>query len=120
MSNTKIYNLGYNSELRKITEASILLAATQISGEDPSGKTAIEASKRHSLATRVLNGSQSMAMIFAKAVAAQPGFNTVVDINSDGSLNYTGTGSLDGDLDYTVASIWDDVAGVSFADKQPV
>lgn len=121
MSNDKIYKLGMNAQLRELTEASILVAATQISGEDPSNPenplTPVRAAKRHSLATSVCNGSQAMAMKFAKCVAAQSGFYSVVDINQDGTLNYTGGGSLDGDLDFTVNSVWDDIAGVSFDDK---
>lgn len=119
MSNTKIYQLGRNAELREITEASILRAATEISGEDPADKGVNEALKRHILATQVINNSQQKAIIFAKAVAAQSGFYTVVDINADGSLNYTGGESLDSDLDFTIRSIWNDVAGVSYTDEQP-
>jgi hypothetical protein len=116
--NKHIYDLGINSELRKLTEGSIMVAATQISGEDPAGKTTIELAKRQSLANRVISGSQRQAIIFAKAVAAQAGFYSVVTIEASGSLTYTGTGTLDSDLDFTVSSVWDDIAGITFADTQ--
>lgn len=116
--NEKIYNLGRNAELRRITESSIITAATKISGENPAGMGENEVIKRHSLATRVINGSQNQAIIFAKTVASQVGFYSIVDINEDGSLNYTGTQTLDEALNYTVETVWSDVAGVSYSDEQ--
>ena len=120
MTNLEINTLAKNAEFRKIVESSIVKAATLISGEDSTALTDSEASKRHDKATSVLNNSQSQLMGFSYAAAAQSGLNTVITIEDDQSLTYTGTGTLDSDIDFTIASIWDDMSGVSFADKQPI
>ena len=116
------YDLSKNSELRKLTEAAILITATQISGEDPTnygGLGSVWSQKRHTRATQVINSAQSQSIIFANSVSAQVGFNSVITVDEDGSLIYEGIGTLDQDLLFTVNSVWDDVAGVSYEDKQP-
>ncbi|MCP4586007.1 hypothetical protein [Pseudoalteromonas sp.] len=122
MNNLEIYQLAYNSEFQKRISSSIAGAASAISGENPTsvgGVGSSWANKRHALATRVINDNTGFTRILSFNSAAQAGLNTVVEINPDGSLNYIGTGSLDSDIDFTVSSLWDDVAGVSYEDKNP-
>ncbi len=122
MDNLEVYQLAYNSEFKKRISSSIAIAASAISGEDPTsygGAGSAWSNKRHSLATRVINDNTGFAKIFSINSAAQTGLNTVIEINPDGSLNYIGGGSLDSDIDFTINSLWDDVAGVSYEDKNP-
>ena len=123
MNLQEINELSKNSELRKRVKSAILVAATQISGEDPTtvtpALTAIQAQKRHSRATLVINSSQKQAEVFANAISAQPGLYSTIQIGENDELVYEGTGTLDGDIQFTVNSVWDDVAGVSYEDKQP-
>ena len=126
MTNLQINTLAKNSELRKIIESSIVVAAVKISGENPGAVTPnlteVQARKRHAKATSVLANSQLQAPSFAYAAASQPGLNSVITINTDGSLTYTGSNpqGLDGDVDYIIESIWDDLSGVSYEDLQTV
>ena len=117
MANTDIYDLMKNAEFKQIITASIEKAASQISGENPLLLTAIWAQKRHALATRVINDAQGYAVIFADVCAAQAGLYSTITINPDGSL--TSSGDIDSDIDFTVNSVWDDVAGISYDEKQP-
>jgi hypothetical protein len=122
MDNKQIYELSVNNEFNQRISSSIAKSANNISGEDPSsygGVGSIWANKRHQLATNVINTPKSFAKIFALQAAAQPGLNSVITIESNGSLTYTGAGTLDNDIDFTVNSLWDDVAGVSYEDKNP-
>ena len=124
MTNLEINQLAKNPEFRKRIESAIVLAATQISGENPvkpdpaPDLTVIQAQRRHNKATTVLNDSQNETPKFAYAAAAQAGLNSVIGINEDGSLNYTGGASLDGDIAFIITNIWDDMSGVSYADLQ--
>jgi len=116
MANTHIYALSKNAEFNKIISASIEKAASQISGEDSAPYTAIWARKRHDLASNVINDMQGYAVIFANICSAQPGLYSTITINPDGTL--TSTGDIDSDTDFTVNSVWDDVAKVSYDEKQ--
>ena len=119
MDNEEIWVLSRNSEFQKRIGSSIAKAAAAISGEDPAPYTQIWVDKRHKLATSVINSNGTYTKTFSINSAAQSGLNSVITINVDGSLQYTGVGTLDADIDFTVISLWDDVAGVSYDDKQP-
>lgn len=116
MTNENILLL--SRQIRDKVESGIALAATQISGEDPTAPvinlTAIQASKRHSLATSVLNNTQEYAKRFALPCAAQQGLNDEYDSN----LNYIGANE-DSSINFTINSVWDDMAGVSYSDLNP-
>ncbi len=118
MDTLEINELAKNSEFRKRIESAIVWAANQISGEDSTSLTEIQAQKRHNKATTVLNGSQVETPKFSYGAAVQSGLNTVIEINEDGSLDYTGGGTLDSDIAYVITTIWDDMSGVSYADLQ--
>jgi hypothetical protein len=123
MANTDIYDLSINNEFKEIIQVAMLKAATQISGEDPTGKTDIEALKRHNLATNAIRSTESWTIIFADTCSAQPGLYSVVSVGGTGlptdPLVYAGGDTLDNAIEFTVNSVWDDVAGVSYADKNP-
>jgi hypothetical protein len=123
MNYLQIQDLINNAEFRKRISSAISVAATNISGEDPTsvgGQGSTWSNKRHALATGVLRDNQGYTKVFSINSATQPGLNTVIEINPDGSLNYIGGNSLDQDIEYTVSSIWDDTSGVSYDDKNPV
>ena len=121
MDNKGIFELSVNAEFSQRIAASVAKAANQISGEDPTSYGGVGsdwANKRHDLATRSINNSTAYSKIFSLQAAAQSGLNSVITIESNGSLTYTGGGTLDADIDFTITSLWDDVAGVSFEDIQ--
>ena len=117
MTNENILLL--SRQIRDKVETGIALAATQISGEDPTAPiinlTVTQAAKRHALATSVLNNTQQYAKRFALPCAAQQGLNDEYDSN----LNYIGTNE-DNAINFTINSIWDDMSGVSFLDLNPM
>ena len=116
MNNYQIYELARNINFGKLIEVGIVAAATSISGEAPEGKTEMQLEKRHKLATLVLNNPTQNILKFAIASATQAGLNSVITIEEDGSLTYTGAGTIDDDVAFTVASIWDDIAGVKYSE----
>jgi hypothetical protein len=118
-TNAEIYELGYNQNFKENIQVAILKAATQVSGEDPSGMSDEKRDKRHNLATAVIGSPGGYSIIFANICAAQSGLYSVITVEEDDSLTYTGGGTLDGDIEFTVDSVWDDVAGVSYVDNNP-
>ena len=111
MTNENILLLSQKDDFRKKIQSGIVLAATQISGETPTNLTDAQAAKRQSLANNVLTNSQEYAKRFSLACAAQQGLND----SYDADLNYIGTNE-DSDINFTINSVWDDMAGVSYLD----
>lgn len=74
--------------------------ATQIVGEAQDPNKEILHQKRHDLGDEVLNNDKTKT--FAKAII------------SLGSLNLQ---SPDGDIEWAIGSVWDDIAGVEETDK---
>lgn len=83
-------------------------AANAIVGEDwhTAGYSEAKANKRHDLGVLVLSGSKSALTSFYNAVAADIG-------NVDDQATLT-----DMQIDTSVDSVWDDIAGVSYDDNQ--
>lgn len=119
----EIQDLINNSEFQKRVSSAISKTANSVSGEDPTsygGQGSTWSTKRHNLASSVLLDNAGFAKIFKINCAVQPGLNGVITIENDGSLTYTGTGSIDSDIEFTVNSLWDDIAKVSYDDKNPI
>jgi hypothetical protein len=114
MDNLKILELSNKTEFVKRIKVAYILAATNIVGENPAAYTAIQATKRHNLATAILNDPSKYQRKFALVLAVQPGLNDKYDPET---LDYIGT-NQDADIAFTINSIWDDMSGVSYADKQ--
>ena len=83
-------------------------AANSIVGEDwqTAGYSQAKANKRHQLGVTVLGGSKGALQSFYDSVAAQIG-----DVADQSSLT-------DGQIDTSVDSVWDDIAGVTFDENQ--
>lgn len=82
----------------------ILKVATDVAGETPADPVNIvKDDKRHTLAAAILNpgGVALWFQSFAEACA---------------SLGTLTASSLDADIEFTVASIWDDMAGITGAE----
>ncbi len=94
--------LATNSQFLVKVRVAIVKVATDIAGEIPTAKTAKD-DKRHALTLLVLaqGGPGAFVGIFAEACAAR------------GTLTIAST---DADVEFTVASIWDDLSGVSGAE----
>jgi hypothetical protein len=83
-------------------------AANAIAGEDwqALGYSQAKANKRHQLAVTVLSGSKGAIQSFYDSVAAQIG-----DVADQSTLT-------DAQIDTSVDSVWDDIAGVTFDENQ--
>ena len=94
--------LAVNSAFRDKVRVAAVIAALQVQGEDASTYSEQQYQKRQKLAGRVLaNGGTGTLEQFAWAVAA----NAAIDSSSS-----------DGDIQFTVNSVWDDLAGVDAGD----
>lgn len=92
----------YESEaFQKRVQMLSLQSATQIIGEDLSTFSAAQVAKRHDFAMKVLEDPNHCADIIARVCAAQ------------GTLT---SESNDGDIQYTINTIWNDLAGVKYDD----
>ncbi len=88
------------------TRAAITKAALQIVGEDPAAMSAGKATKRHDLGVAVLNNPVTMIKRFLYPLAAYIG-----EVADPETLTDT-------DVENGVSAIWDDVAGVTYAENQ--
>lgn len=89
-------------------KTSTFRAANAIVGEDwvTAGYSQAKADKRHQLGVTVLGGSQGAMQSFYSSVAAQVG-----DVADQSTIP-------DATIDTSVDSVWDDIAGVTFAENQ--
>ena len=86
-------------------KAAVYKAAIAIIGEDPATlNSTSQASKRHTLGQRVLQDHNSVLENFYYAVATQVG-----EVADPGTI-------ADLDIDNAVSALWDDVAGVTYAE----
>lgn len=78
-----------------------------IIGEDPANKSSAYIEKRHSLAVQILNSPEFFIERFAFAV---------VSYNS----SIITTESSDSDIQWTINTVFSDIAGVTYAESQAV
>lgn len=90
-----------NLDFLKRVKIAIKKSATSILGEAVDSQHIVKHEKRHKLAFSVLN-STDLTKMFAEAIVAT---NTDINLNS-----------LDGDLEFMVATVFDDIAGVKAGD----
>lgn len=83
-------------------------AANAVVGEDwqTLGYSQAKADKRHQLGVTILGGSKGAMQSFFDSVAAAVGDVTDQSLITDATI------------DTTVDSVWDDIAGVTFAENQ--
>ncbi len=118
MSFTNNNMLGSNRNFINIVRMAILKSAVAIAGENPNDMSPLKAEKRHELANMVFATSSSQSKEFALTIVSLGTIECIV--NPDGTLNYTGSQTLDKDVEYTVNSIWDDRAGVTYKENQVI
>jgi len=90
------YALSNDPDFRKRITIAIAKSATNVVGEASSGNP-IKDRKRKDLGVGILNSPSAYVERFAIAVATNPVINT---------------DSTDGDIEFTVNSVFDDIAGV--------
>lgn len=90
------WSLANNEDFRKRIEVAIITAAVDINGETPSGNANIDG-KRKALALSIINSPSSYVERFAKSVVT----NVAISVSSN-----------DGDIQFTVNSVWNDIAGI--------
>lgn len=92
------YALANDTAFRQRLRLAACKVALAVAGETPTAKSAKD-EKRHALATEVLtDGGQSKLDAFAYGAA---GYGTL------------SVSSTDGDIEFVVSAIWNDLAGVS-------
>ena len=98
-----------------IEKVGIKLIATAIAivGEDETGHTPEYIDKRNVLGVSVLNDlDTNNLMKFVRACACQSGLSSVITVAANGSLTYTGSGTLMGDIEFTIISVFGKIAGL--------
>ena len=111
--------LGTNANFIKIVKMAILKTSSSIIGENPTTTPEIVTTKRHSLGMAVINSTEAQAKAWALHIAAQGTISVTID-NQTAELTYTGGGtSLDSDIEFTVSSLWNDRAGVTYSELNP-
>lgn len=88
--------LASDGTFRARVQSAIVAAALEIVGEDASADEAASL-RRQSLAVAILNAPDNYVGRFAWAVSSNPAVTT---------------DSADGDIAYTISTVWSDVAGV--------
>lgn len=111
----KLVELAEDEHFRRRVRAAAVIAALQVSGE--STNAADERSQaRQRYATQVLQGAIGVQP-FAFATAANPSIlQTYVDSEHSGWSPPTAADQAsipDGDIEYTMATIWDDLSGAA-------
>ena len=101
MAYTDQYALGEDATFQHKVQVACATAAIQVQGEALGTYTPTVYQKRQNLARRVIANPAGMAVAFARVVV------TNVAISSSSS---------DSDIQFTVNSMWDDVAGVDLND----
>ena len=92
-----------DTDFRSRVKQAVIKAAHSIVGESPSASSAKD-TKRHELGLSVLRGNDIVTNGFIYSVATQVG-------DEDNQVDI-----LDASLDTTVASVWDDIAGVTYSE----
>lgn len=118
MSSLDNSNLSLNIEFKKRVRIIMTNVATAISGEATGTHKPIYITKRSNLCSTIFEKSTLAEEMFSRSVASLGTLE--VTIESDGSLTYTGTGTLDGDISNGCASVFNDIAGMTYDDEQPV
>ncbi|MBW2187603.1 MAG: hypothetical protein JRG71_14795 [Deltaproteobacteria bacterium] len=114
----ELFNLASNSEFKKRVQIAIIKTATAVIGEDEGLFGQAATTKRHALGVTVLNSPANQASLFAKHMVSGGNILAELTTNEDGSISitYTGTGTLDQDIEYLASQLWNDRAGVTNVD----
>lgn len=109
--------VGTNPDFIQTVKIAILKTATSIAGEDTTSMQPIVATKRHALTQQVFQSPEVQAAKFALHLASLG----TIDVTAlpDGTLTYNGGSTLDNDVEFSVVSVWDDRAGVTYGDLNP-
>jgi len=101
------YQTATNPDFKARIKVLLIGTAIDVVGEDPTGKAEAYITKRHALATQILNNPESFIERFAFAVI---GYNSSM-INLESS---------DSDIQWTLTVVFSDIAGVTYTEGQPV
>lgn len=100
---SEIYAMSIDQNLQYRIRAIMIKSALSISGEPIAAMTAIQTLKRQQMAHQILNGGGNMNA-WSLAVCNNP------------TVAAAGLNVVDGDLEFTVNSVWDDMSGVTTED----
>lgn len=95
-----------DTTFRARVKQAVIKAAHAVVGEDTSSYSTAKATKRHDLGVVILAGNEMRISTFIYSVASLVG-------NEDDQVDI-----LDATIDTTVSSVWDDIAGVTYAENQ--
>lgn len=107
MTLAQIYDASVHPTFVQQVKASVWKAAESIVGEDwqTAGYSQAKATKRHTIGVEILRGNPQTMQSFINAVAA----------NLEPA---DPAGVSDANMDTAVASVWDDIAGVTYEENQ--
>lgn len=98
------YNIATDPTFLNRVEALLIESVKDVVGEDTSGMNTSKASKRHDHGTRVLRDPSPWRDQYSIAVATNP--------------SITSTSASDADIKFTINSVFDDFAGVTYDENQ--
>ena len=115
MDYTQLEKLAVNPKFLRVVKVAITRAASQIANESNAAMSVEMYNKRHSLAMSVLANPEGQTKLFGLHCASLGTLG--IEVVGD-ELSYTGTETVDNDIQFTVNSIWNARAGVTFIELQ--
>ena len=109
--------LQQSNEFRQRIKNLLIKVCHAIVGESETGQTEAYWSKRNLLGTNVLNDIGAYLDRFVDSCSVQAGLNSAITVGFNGELVYNGGQTLDQDIEFTITSVFDDIAGVRSSDK---
>jgi len=106
MSLQQISDTAGHQGFRIKVQAALYKAAVQVVGESTAAMSVAKASKRHTLGCSILSGGPLES--FVRAVASQIG-----EVADPATI-------LDATIESSISAVWDDMAGVTNTESQPV
>jgi len=113
MTYTQLEKLAINPTFKAVVKIAVTKAANDIAFESDAAMSLEMYNKRHDLAMSVLANPVGQTDLFALHCAS---LNTILCEVVDGELVYTGSQTVDNDVQYTVNSIWNARAGVTYSE----
>lgn len=101
------YQTCTNVDFRARVKILLIGSAIDIIGENPVGKSELFIKKRHELAVQILNNPDSYIDRFCFAIVSYN--SSTLTVNSP-----------DSDIQWTINSLFSDIAGITFAELQAV
>jgi len=118
MAYLNLHEVATHPDFIRIVKMAILKQAAAVAGEDSTNLQAVVATKRQNLANQVFANATHQAREFSFHIATYGG--DVISVDANKVLVYTGNGDIDSAIDNLIDTVWNDRAGVTYLELNPV